>query len=580
MDDATKLRIDELVFKSLEGIISREEQTELSSLLNSDPQALGYYASGIHFNLGMQKMCSCVKPQTLPQDRILSFNQGEQMSNEEYLELFHQLVQEERDAPKVRHEEKPELIRKVVYPPREKRKLSTLKKILLIMNVAAVFFLLLMVKYAPANGGVEVALLADQINVNWADSAVHLSNGDRLCTNQNPLILEKGIISVQYDDGVSLVIEGPAEFTVERSGIYLQYGRLFSRVSDTGLGFSVDTPNSRFVDLGTEFGVEADINGSSELHVMKGQVQLFAGAKMDAKSCSIVTKNNAARFDARSGEVKQVRFEEKAFVRKIDSSVNMVWRGQGKIELNDIVGGGNGFGTGILDAGIDTNSGLFFSAPQPDLLRGEITGAVKGGGGYNEVGSLAMIDGVFVPDSSKGPVQITSAGHKFEQFTDGGNSFWGNIFNGAWHVSSSCVKHNLRLDGIAYGSNEHPAISMHSNQGITFDLQAIRSAIPGGKLLQFTSIFGVSETIALDSYFIQGTAGSGLGKVNCWVLIDGKVMFNMNDVSYRQGAIDIEVDIRDEDRFLTLVVTEAGDRRGYDCSLFAEPELTIEMNTN
>ncbi|MBN1764847.1 MAG: NPCBM/NEW2 domain-containing protein, partial [Sedimentisphaerales bacterium] len=122
-----------------------------------------------------------------------------------------------------------------------------------------------------------------------------------------------------------------------------------------------------------------------------------------------------------------------------------------------------------------------------------------------------------------------------------------------------------------------PAISMHSNQGITFDLQAIRRTIAGGKILRFTSLFGVSESIALAPTFDPQSV-LNLGKVNCWVLIDGQARFNRNSVSYQQGAIEIEVDIRDEDRFLTLVVTESDDRRAFDWALFAKPSLRIEMD--
>ncbi len=137
----------------------------------------------------------------------------------------------------------------------------------------------------------------------------------------------------------------------------------------------------------------------------------------------------------------------------------------------------------------------------------------------------------------------------------------------------------MKLNGQTYGTPDHPAISIHSNQGITFDLQAIRQAIPGGRILRLTSLFGVSETLALVPSF-DPNAGLNSGKVNGWVLVDGKERFNRNSVSYLHGGIEIEVDINDEDRFLTLVVTESDDRRAYDWALFAKPFLWIEMDIN
>ena len=192
---------------------------------------------------------------------------------------------------------------------------------------------------------------------------------------------------------------------------------------------------------------------------------------------------------------------------------------------------------------------------------------------------MALVDGVFVPDSREGLVQITSAGHTFDGFADGREVFWGNIFNGAWHASDKAIKHQLKLNGQTYGTPDNPAISIHANQGITFDLQAIRQTLPGGRILRLTSLFGVSETVAVAPAF-DPKAGINLGKVSCWVLIDGKERFNRNSVSYLHGAIEIDVDINDADRFLTLVVTESDDRRAFDWALFAKPSLLIEMDMN
>ena len=60
-------------------------------------------------------------------------------------------------------------------------------------------------------------------------------------------------VKIQYDNGVDILIEGAAAFELERSGIYLEYGRLFSRVTKLGTGFRVDTPISQFADMETEF---------------------------------------------------------------------------------------------------------------------------------------------------------------------------------------------------------------------------------------------------------------------------------------------------------------------------------------
>jgi hypothetical protein len=139
--------------------------------------------------------------------------------------------------------------------------------------------------------------------------------------------LEKGVIKIQYDDGVEVVIEGPATFEVERSGIYFTYGHLYSRVSETGLGFRVKTPTSLFIDQGTEFGVQADSQGSTELHVIQGKVQLFAGFEKQDKLSQIVTANTAVLYNANVHEIRSVPFEKHRFVSEIDSRMKAILRG-------------------------------------------------------------------------------------------------------------------------------------------------------------------------------------------------------------------------------------------------------------
>lgn len=165
----------------------------------------------------------------------------------------------------------------VVRPARVNKRVSKFQIFTLVMSAAAMLFVALLLMFSPEPvPSVEVATLSDQMNVQWGPSGKPES-GERLLTNGWPLDLKKGIVSIDYDDGVEVVIEGPALFEIQRSGIYLEYGRLYSKVSEAGLGFIVKTPTLQFVDQGTEFGVLADINGSSELHVTKGKVQLFAG---------------------------------------------------------------------------------------------------------------------------------------------------------------------------------------------------------------------------------------------------------------------------------------------------------------
>ena len=70
-------------------------------------------------------------------------------------------------------------------------------------------------------------------------------------------------------------IEGPAEFT-PRSADRIEFvrGRLVAYVPRQARGFTVGTPSAEVVDLGTEFGVEVDAQGGTDLHVIRGRVEV------------------------------------------------------------------------------------------------------------------------------------------------------------------------------------------------------------------------------------------------------------------------------------------------------------------
>jgi hypothetical protein len=92
------------------------------------------------------------------------------------------------------------------------------------------------------------------------------------------LQLEKGIAQITYFNGAVVLIEGPAFFTVDspKSG-FLSRGKLTARAdTEQSRQFSIVTPDARFVDLGTEFGVKIDEKGRAAVAVFAGKVNAEA----------------------------------------------------------------------------------------------------------------------------------------------------------------------------------------------------------------------------------------------------------------------------------------------------------------
>jgi hypothetical protein len=317
MDTFDKNELSRLIIASLDGVITSEQLSRLDQLLSQNHDAVKYY--GLYLRI-YSTFVECAG---------MIFDNDNVVKDIRSDEIWKELVEYEKTAPAIRLSEpepQRELIQKVLYPSREKRKMSHFNKFVLAACAAVILFFVYL-RFTPQQYTIEVATLIDQIDVKWSNSAISFQNGDRLLTSQQPIGLEKGIVKIRYDDGVEAVIEAPAFFVLERRGIYLEYGRLYSRVSETGLGFRVETPNSQFIDQGTEFGVQADIGGSAQMQVVKGKVQLFAGSKNEKKLDQTVTANSAVFYNPNVHKIKSIPFEKHLFVSEIDSKTKAVIRG-------------------------------------------------------------------------------------------------------------------------------------------------------------------------------------------------------------------------------------------------------------
>jgi|GEM_PF-103657 len=498
--------------------------------------------------------------------------------------LWEMLSKEEETAPEIeiqRVAAEQELIRNVKH---EKIEYKSKKAALLtiITAVAAVFLFFLFVKYIPSTVKVEVATLTCTVNAQWAESAAPMGAALRLVTNHEPLMLRKGYAELVFDNHAKVVLEAPVEFQVlSQDQIKLTYGRLYATVPAGAMGFIVSTPSSKIIDLGTEFGVQTDFNGTTELHVVKGKTSLVSGPN-DHKINILLNAGSARKIVENASAPIDIPCNAYMFARQIEPKNHFVWRGQ-NINLADIVSGGNGFGTGQFDKGIDPVTGnITQSLPRNDVYEGPK--------GYITVASNPYIDGVFVPGINPGPVQIASSGVKTEALPGTTGLIWGYIFNGAWHEGVDVPRHRLQLNGASLEVAQSPAITMHSNLGITFDLSAIRRALPGMRVKSLTSTFGVSNTVEkrIESRDFSGLESlPGLEKlaarrhasVEFWVFLDGKKVLQQTQTSASQaGIMDIPID--DNVRFLTLAVTEADDTFMYDWAVFAHPQLVLDSADN
>ena len=549
--DKEKLEFLSLVNKSIEGKIAPEEVQQLNELMFTFNDLKDLYLKYIELQA------------VLYDKNVLADFDSTDMPFEKY--FWSDLVLEEENAPAFEiPQEVDESKEKVIIKHNKPYQTSRFYKIYsTIISIAAVLLIMFII-YAnvfPPEYSAEVATVSDQIGVRWGRGSKSLSINDKVLSNQSPYIIEKGIIKIIFDHGVDVLIEGPAEFAVERQGLYVEHGRLYAMVSKSGRGFTIDTPNIRFVDLGTEFGVEVNTSGISELHVLKGKVQLFAGVNKEAKSSQLVRENEAVQYVAGTGKIDQIPIRNDIFVRSISSASSIVWRGQRELRLADILLSGNGLGTATRQI-IEYEPVTGEEIPTKQAI-------VKYREGKNEITSIPdnpFIDCIFVPGTDGKNVVVSSEGHIFGECPETTGLYYSNVvcrkdwkfFDPLQQIFEQ-TKKRFADSGLLY---------LHSNVGITIDLNAVREVIPDMQVTSFSTYAGIVQ---------KGKNSPDSSEVDVWVLIDGQLRSSIKALRADKG-FDVSLELTDSERFLTLIVTDSGKKYSkknpanhFDTCGFAEP---------
>jgi len=116
-----------------------------------------------------------------------------------------------------------------------------------------------------------VATLSQASDVEWGAATEAYRTGSRVLAGE--LELRRGVARLAYDGGVELIIEGPARLRLESgTAATLLSGKVVFRADDASTPFTLSTPSSILVDLGTEYAVEVGPR-KEEVHVFSGEVQ-------------------------------------------------------------------------------------------------------------------------------------------------------------------------------------------------------------------------------------------------------------------------------------------------------------------
>jgi hypothetical protein len=385
-----KILIHEWVYKALEGSISEDESRRLQEALAADPKAIDYYQNCVDINVGLLKIQPIL-------DDSLEMNMClEEMAQ---YEKMAQVIKQEKLCPVSER-----LPIKMAPVAVQNRQTSRVSLYVAIVSTAAMVLMMVYVHLNPRPAQQQVAVLSDTMNAEWFNPEHARRKGDRLMTGQGAEVLTAGVLKLLYDDGVEVVIEAPAEYELLTSTeIALHRGRLFAAVSEAGKGFTVRTQNSRIIDLGTEFGVEATSRGDTELHVFKGRTTLIAGFSKKEKELVEVSAEQARRVDFLNAGIKAIELDRRAFTRSFDSQARTVWRGETVVELADVLSGKLTASNRIADDRNGETKVAWLGTDTPGLEPG----------GFWPIADNPFISGLFIPNGADSKIAINAEGDLF-----------------------------------------------------------------------------------------------------------------------------------------------------------------------
>jgi hypothetical protein len=403
--------------------------------------------------------------------------------------------------------------------------------------------------------GLVIGRLTGTYEARW--EGTRLKPGDPLCIGSYDLC--DGAAQMELNAGTTILLEAPCQVELKSAGeVALKNGRLTAAVPPQAKGFRVRTLTALITDLGTEFGVIAHSDGSTEAHVLKGHISITLDPnKSRLTTPLIVNGGSAAAIDGRGWAVRGgLAARPDLFLLQLPFRQPP---GPGeRLNLADLVGGGNGRGTGTLDQGIDLGTALAFKHPANVIKRLQRTE-------FRPLPQFRGIDGIFVPNGALGPVVISSTGLVFSQCPQTAGTYYGGPANsGKFFGILTRQTFAARLDGIDYGTSRHPALNLHPNAGITFDLDQIRQDNPRLHADRFTAVCGIPKKMP----------HAQMVAADVWVLLDGVVRLHLHYPTDRYVVEKVDVPIPAQARFLTLVTTCPGDA-GYSWIFFGDPFLEM-----
>lgn len=408
-----------------------------------------------------------------------------------------------------------------------------------------------------------LATLVRTLDARWSDQS---STWDgNLGLRQGRHTLTRGLVEIELAEGTRVVLEAPVSFDLTGPNtMSLDRGRLVAHVPASGVGFTVQTPTARIIDYGTEFGVDADAEGATSVHVFQGEVRAARRVDGQVVGESVpLHASQAAAIDAGGASIARLQPDA------LPAGLSFQRRVAKTLDLADLIVGGDGT-TGYRDIGLHPLTGRFMR----DIAGDASLIALETDGAAHAVSGTPIVSRVFIPPATPGiaglPDGLTLAGLPA---TNGYG--YGVIWCGQTMPSLDDAQYTdipTQLPGYDFATTGRQTLVMHANAGLVLDLDALRAANPGFEVAQVRLVVGISSSR------IQAGSVSDFASEFHVYLDDQRAAHHRFQRSAPDGQRVAEVDLAvpADARYLSLISTDGGDNNHQDWVVLGDPVVVLQ----
>ncbi len=182
------------------------------------------------------------------------------------------------------------------------------RRFLIGLAVAASLALLAGIFSTLRSGSKPPASIAQVVGAYRSDGSAYVAGEPVTVGNHS---LDRGLMRLDFSNGARVTIEGPAEFKISsEKRMMLHRGVVTATIPESAIGFVVDTAAAQVLDLGTSFGVAVSEDGSTDVCVFDGEVEVTNQADAAPR---VVREGQAVRTSGPSKAIDSVAYETARF---------------------------------------------------------------------------------------------------------------------------------------------------------------------------------------------------------------------------------------------------------------------------